>query len=294
MSRLFRWCWLLPALFAASAAALGQGSDSTPATRSAVSTERSLANGALKRARIESSGAADVKHGERIVLGTACKAGQICGCFQCHRVRGQGDAAAGFPRIGGQSYLYLYESLRNFAAGRRQNPIMQPIAAQLSDRDMRDVAAYYAVLEPPSGGAQEAAAAKNSPDAERLIEGGVLAAMGSAKDGVQACQNCHGPAGAGLPPVYPFLGGQYAKYLEDQLQAFKSGKRGGDAFAIMQDIARRLSDDQIDAVSHYYASIRPQPAVSQTQLGSAVQIGAPLGPHRAPPRAPASEQGHAQ
>ena len=60
------------------------------------------------------------------------------------------------------------------------------------------------------------------------------------------------------------LGGQHAAYLEAQLQAWKSGARGGDAMAVMSNIAQRLSDADITAVSAYYASLRTQPIESSS------------------------------
>ena len=248
------------------------------------SPEQSIANGALRRSPLQKSGQADPKHGEQIALGrAACKPGGACGCLQCHQIRGQGSPIADFPRIGGQAYRYLYSSLRDFASGRRHSKTMQPIASSMSKKDMRDVAAYYAALQLRQHGAEKAAAAKSHPSPEELTQGGVLAAVGSAKDGVQGCQNCHGPAGAGLPPDFPFLGGQYAKYLEAQLQAFKSGERPGGSLHIMRDIAKRLSDKQIHAVAEYYASIRPARPIPQTDLAGPTRIGAPLGPQQGVP-----------
>jgi cytochrome c553 len=155
---------------------------------------------------------------------------------------------------------------------------MQPIAAGYSDKDLRDVAAYYASIRMKPLATSRAAAARIHPSSDTLIKGGALAAVGSAKDGVQACANCHGPAGAGLPPVYPFLAGQFAGYLESQLKAFKSDQRRGDGLHIMQDIAKRLSDEQIHAVAAYYASIQPPKTIAQTSFDGPAVIGAPLGP----------------
>jgi|SRR5579884_2992136 len=275
------------ALFFVPRDAFAQASPAGANANPAQKTEQSLARGALAERQIGKS-AADLKHGELIATGkAACHAGQVCGCFQCHGVKGEGNPAAGFPRIGAQSYLYLDASLQNFASGRRVNAIMQPIARQLSPAEMQDVAAYYASLKPPIASERAAAAISNS-DPALLSEGGVLAAIGSAKEGVQACQNCHGPAGAGLPPIYPSLAAQYAAYIEGQMQDFRSGKRQGDAFEIMQDIARRLSERQIKAVAAYYASIVPEHTVTQSKLGPAVQVGAPLEPE---PVAPSTSGG---
>mgnify|MGYP003338657138 CR=1 FL=1 len=142
--------------------------------------------------------------------------------------------------------------------------ISSPIARALTETQRRDVAAYYQSL--PN------AAWSGRPDTpvRQLQRGATLAALGDAAIAVQGCINCHGPAGAGLPPVYPWLGGQHAAYLEAQLQAWKSGARGGDAMAVMSNIAQRLSDADITAVSAYYASLRTQPSRYWKRLGESL------------------------
>jgi cytochrome c553 len=192
----------------------------------------------------------DAERGRAVVVGAA-GAGAAGACFQCHGLDGKGDAAAVFPRLSGQSYAYLLKSLADYAAGRRQNAVMAPIAAALTDGQRRDVSAYYASLAEAEPGPRPDAGA------HMLVKGGAIAAIGQAQRGVQGCVNCHGPAGSGLPPVYPKLAGQYATYLEAQLAAWRNGQRTGDTFGVMETIAKRLSDDEIKAVAAYYASIRP-------------------------------------
>lgn len=238
--------------------------------------EESIAKAALAEIHVTDTGGADIAHGQKIVLGTAgCLPGKPCGCSQCHKIRGEGSESNGIPRLSGQSADYLYQTLEAFASGKRESRTMDPIAAALNDKDMKDVAAYYAEVA-AKGPPLSPISAK--PDQDLLTKGGALVAIGSAKDGVQGCQNCHGPGGAGLPPVYPYLAGQYANYLQNTLHDFKSGRRSGDPLDVMADIAKRLSDDQIHAVSVYYASIRPPQPLPQPSLADLAKIGAPLGP----------------
>lgn len=239
--------------------------------------ESGLAAGAAETAKVANPGNANIQHGLQIVMGETGTANQVTGCKQCHQIRGDGSASAGIPRLTGQTFRYIYSSLRNFASGDRKSPVMEPIAKELSDQDMRDVAAYYAAVKLGEQDMAKAAVSGPLPKSSVLIEGAALAAVGSAKDGVQACQNCHGPAGSGLPPVYPYLGGQYAGYLESQLLAFKSGARGNEELKIMQDIAKRLTDQQIHAVAIYYASIQPPHPLAQKNFAGTLAIGAPLG-----------------
>ena len=68
---------------------------------------------------------------------------------------------------------------------------------------------------------------------------------------------CHGPAGSGNPgAMYPLLRGQHAEYTTIQLKMFKTGERNNDANAVMQSIANRMTDSQIEAVSEYIQGLR--------------------------------------
>ncbi len=209
---------------------------------------------------------ADVERGRAVVVGAyAVRPGAgpqkleppEGACFKCHGIDGRGDSAAVFPRLADQVYKYLYDSLRDYASGVRPDPIMTPIAKALTDQQMRDVSAFYAAQK--NVGYEPI----RQDDPALLQLGGALAAVGSAERGVQACTNCHGPEGAGLPPTYPYLAGQYADYLEAQLLAWKTGRRRPDGFGIMWNISQRLTPEQIRAVSVYYAAIRPRSATPE-------------------------------
>lgn len=192
----------------------------------------------------------DPEAGQAVAVGTfdAAPGGA---CFQCHGQNGEGDAAAAFPRLTGQSYGYLVKSLLDYASGARENEIMSPIAEALTEQEMQDVAAYYASLE------DDTFTPRPTPDVEQLQYGAALAAVGSADLGIQGCLNCHGPNGAGLGYSYPYLAGQHASYTEAQLRAWQEGTRTGDPLDIMANIASRMSDREIAAVAAYYASLPP-------------------------------------
>jgi cytochrome c553 len=63
-------------------------------------------------------------------------------CAACHGPDGN-SAAPDFPRLAGQHYDYLVKSLSDYKAGERKNAIMAPQAANLSKRDIEDLAAYF-------------------------------------------------------------------------------------------------------------------------------------------------------
>ena len=64
-------------------------------------------------------------------------------CAACHGESGDSTTPA-FPRLGGQHADYLYRALRDYQLGQRKNPIMAAQVANLSEQDLRDLAAYYA------------------------------------------------------------------------------------------------------------------------------------------------------
>lgn len=170
-------------------------------------------------------------------------------CVGCHGTRGEGNAAAGAPRLAGQSAAYLAKQLESYANGSRRDRVMESIARGLAPALRADVAAYYAQTEAP-------AAAEGGDPPER---GRVLATIGDEGLGVQACANCHGPRGAGQPPNIPYLAGLDAKYLGAELEDWRAGTRTNDAGQQMAAVARALGDDDIVPVARYYASLRPPP-----------------------------------
>lgn len=195
-----------------------------------------------------------VESGRAVAAGAGGQ-GQPGACFSCHGFDGAAQAAAGFPAIGGQSAEYLHQQLVRYASGDRPNPIMGPIASALSEAQRRDVAIYYAAQPVPPFGSRP------QGDPALLQHGAILSASGSAESGVQACQNCHGPAGVGIAPSYPRLAGQPEGYLAAQLRAWRSGERPGDPpLHSMASIAKRLTDRDIEAVALYFASVRTSDA----------------------------------
>jgi cytochrome c553 len=63
-------------------------------------------------------------------------------CAACHGPDGN-SASAEFPKLAGQHYDYLVRALKDYQSGARKNPIMAPQAANLTPRDIDDLAAYF-------------------------------------------------------------------------------------------------------------------------------------------------------
>jgi cytochrome c553 len=136
----------------------------------------------------------------------AAKAQQIAGqvCAACHAADGNSVAAAN-PKIAGQFPEYLHKQLADFKpqAGKkpaRESAIMTPMVANLSEADLKNLAAYYAgqQLKPAAAADKDLAAL-----GQKIWRGGIAAS------GVPACAGCHGPAGSGIPAQFPRLSGQY-------------------------------------------------------------------------------------
>lgn len=169
-------------------------------------------------------------------------AAQVCGA--CHTSDGSRGSPAN-PILQGQHPEYLVKQLQEFKSGKRKNPVMNGMAAPLSDDDMRNVAAYYGGKSAKPGFAKDAELVKL---AEKIYRGGI------ADRAVPACAGCHAPNGAGIPAQYPRVAGQHADYSEAQLVAFRSGLRANNPS--MSAIAAKLSDREIKALADYMAGLR--------------------------------------
>jgi cytochrome c553 len=165
-------------------------------------------------------------------------------CGACHTADGSRGAPAN-PILQGQHYDYLVKQLTEFKSGKRASPIMQGMAAPLSEADIRNVAAFYAGKQAKPGFAKNKAQVTLG---EKIYRGGI------ADRAVPACSGCHSPNGAGIPAQYPRLQAQHADYTEAQLLAFRSGSRKNNA--VMPAVAAKLNDLEIKAVSDYIAGLR--------------------------------------
>ena len=89
--------------------------------------------------------------------------------------------------------------------------------------------------------------------AEALHRAGGLA------KGIPACSACHGPTGSGNPASkFPALAGQHSKYTGMQLEAFSKAQRANDAGQMMRNVANKMTDAEMAAVSEYIAGLQNQ------------------------------------
>lgn len=162
-------------------------------------------------------------------------------CTVCHGPNGNSITPM-WPNLAGQHAEYIHKQLVDFRSGKRENVLMSPMATPLTDADIENIAAYYATQQAKIGAA--------SP--EYLELGERLYRAGNAKTGLAACMACHGPKGSGNPAAkYPSLSGQHAEYTTAQLKAFKSEIRSNDLNSTMRNVARNMTNEEIEAVSDY-------------------------------------------
>ena len=192
-------------------------------------------------------------------------------CGACHGMDGN-SADAQYPKLAGQHEGYIARQLALFKSMQRMNPIMLGFASTLSEQDMRDIGAHFAKQKAQPGVADETVISDElSPyKGQRIVDvGQKLFRGGDAARGVPACMSCHGPSGRGVPgPSYPALGGQHAGYTGTVLRTFKATPAGSPAlkdanYAVMAQIAARLSEEEIGALASYLQGLYPRDAAAE-------------------------------
>lgn len=197
--------------------------------------------------------------GERIAQQGTSKG--VAPCMTCHGPDGGGMAPTAYPRIAGLDRGYLAKQIQEFRGGRRDNPIMTAMAMGLTEDEVAAVSDYYAALPVPLPAAQAPgdAAVKEASD---LVQWGDWTGRG-----LPACAQCHGPAGNGIGSSFPGLAAQQGSYIKAQLLAWRSGARANDPLGLMKAVADRLTENEIEAVSAYYAAQPGGPPIPARNAG---------------------------
>ncbi|MEJ6656951.1 MAG: c-type cytochrome [Pseudomonas sp.] len=173
--------------------------------------------------------------------------GKVAICSACHGADGN-SAMPNWPSLAGQGERYLLKQMVDIKDGTRVVPEMTGMLTSLDEQDMADVAAYFSSQELKGGVASPELVERG----EAIYRGGDIAT------GLPACTGCHSPTGKGNDPArYPHLAGQHAAYTVKQLTDFREGNRVNDGDAmIMQTVASRMSNKDIQAVADYIQGLR--------------------------------------
>ena len=159
-------------------------------------------------------------------------------CAACHGKDGLSQVA-GAPSLAGQPDGFLQWQLVYFRSGTRKDAVMQPMAAALSDDDIRNLAAHFAAQRPPPRGANGTADPAMFSVGQRVAQ-------------ANRCASCHKEDYSG-DKAAARIGGQREDYLLKALRDFKSGARTGGGVAAMPDAVYRLGDDELRALAHFVA-----------------------------------------
>jgi cytochrome c553 len=165
-------------------------------------------------------------------------------CAACHRLEGNTPDPT-IPRNVGQSVFALYKQLQDFRSGARVSEVMSPLVKDLNDKQIVDLAAYYGrlfrgAIDPAESGRYVGV------DIENIVTNGDVAC------GLPPCAACHATRTGG-PIETPTLTGQYAQYLEAQLNAFAKGTRHNDIYHRMRSVAAKLTPNEIKMLAIRYA-----------------------------------------
>ena len=167
-------------------------------------------------------------------------------CIACHGIDGNSPLPAN-PNLSGQHAGYITKQLMQFKNGERDNAVMKCMVANLTEQDIINLGSYFEQQK------QNLLFAKSNGEnslGEKIYRAGV------ATKGLPACASCHGPAGHGIPDLYPRLNSQHAAYTISQLNAFRLETRMNDNAMMMRTIAQKLTDKEMNAVADYIQGLR--------------------------------------
>jgi cytochrome c553 len=161
-------------------------------------------------------------------------------CVACHGETGMSSQPA-IPSLAGQPRQFLVSALFQFREGKRVNAVMSPMAANLSNKDMNDLADFFASLP--------AKAPAGSIAPERAAQARTITQRNN-------CTACHAATLTGQQHI-PRLAGQQREYLAVQLKAFRASTRG-ELDGVMTSAAQALSAEDIEVLSEYLATLGAQ------------------------------------
>ena len=158
------------------------------------------------------------------------------GCAGCHGDTGV-SKTSGVPSLVGLDPAYLVAAMAAYKTGQRKDDMMKTLVGALSDREMKNIALFYALQKPAK--------------AQTPVSGNQTAGKAAAA----ACAGCHGEQGVSGSPATPSLAGQDSQYFMAVLQAYKQGSRTD---ATMKGGAASIDDRASKDMAAYYAALQPQ------------------------------------
>jgi len=169
-------------------------------------------------------------------------------CQGCHGADGNSYGPE-WPHLAGQHANYIAKQVLAFQEGKRSDPTMSAMVTGISKNDIDDIAAFFA--------SKSITTQEEKNEIKIVAAGRTLYKGGNYYKGIPACAGCHSPTGAGnRPGVIPALAGQRMQYIVKSLKDFRSGTRSNDTNSIMQNVAAKMSDNDIKVVAAYIAEMK--------------------------------------
>lgn len=159
-------------------------------------------------------------------------------CAGCHGTNGA-SAGPSMPALAGQSKVAIVESMQGFKSGERPSSVMGRLAKGYTDADFEAMGEFFSKQKPSS-------AAGQPNDKAKIAKGRALHE--------QNCARCHVEDGKEIKDNSPVMAGQWLKYLQIQMDDYASGKRK--MFDRKAEKMKKLSKDDLDAIAHFYASVK--------------------------------------
>ncbi len=178
-------------------------------------------------------------------------------CIACHGRDGK-RAIQDYPNLAGQDKKYLIKQTKDIISGKRKggknaqgkdraSPMVGSLITpegkvRISDEQIEQIADYLAGLEP----------AKPKPAADLKPED---VEAGKKLYKKKHCKTCHGKAGKKPLKGYPYLAGQKAAYLFNQMVDVRDKKRKNGKIKTMFSFVKKLNDDQIRQIAAYLSTV---------------------------------------
>ena len=149
-------------------------------------------------------------------------------CAGCHGDTGVASDPA-TPSLAGQDAQYLATAMAAYKDGSRKDDTMKAAVADLNEKTIRDMAAFYAAQQP------------QSPKVRKPL---------SLSEWTERCDRCHGINGNSSDPMVPAIAAQRADWLEQVLNAYRTGARKSSAMGAMTSV---LSDAEVKELAAHYS-----------------------------------------
>lgn len=168
-------------------------------------------------------------------------------CAGCHNPDGNSIIPEN-PKLSGLDAAYIARQLKDFKSGDRHSTVMVSIIPLVDEKEYKALAVFFSNQKRKNGSAAPA-------DANLVAQGKLIYDDGILGSAVPACAGCHNEDGSGTPK-YPRLTGQNAPYVVQQLLDFKNGVRTNDSKAAMRAVAKRMNEQEINAVASYISTLK--------------------------------------